>query len=511
MANSNADKQLEDAIGAFFRFAGRITAGFFRTLFRGIKKLNRLKYWIGLGITLILTLASRFYLRDIIWALEVPIYIKWLIYVLVLAAPIIYLLIIGNVNSKSQEEYEKIFSDIGFVGKDKKAPFFCGENADGKKKILTFKSNIPLPDWKAARSRLETALDCNILKMEYGNSKKLVHLTVLPAEYKIPDKINWDDSYCSDKDGIITVGQSALDNISFNLNRVPHVLVAGETGSGKSVILRCILWQMILQGCKVFMIDFKGGVEFGKQYEHYGEVITERERALAVLDMLVEENTRRLKLFRDLEVKNLSEYNKKTHQNLCRIGVFSDEIAEMLDKKGVSKENKQIYEQLEAKLSTLARLSRATGINLFLGVQRPDATVLTGQIKNNVPVRISGRFADKAASEIVLGNTDAVDLPDIKGRFLYKVGNETIEFQSFYFDDETMLRDVDIEVGNMLIDETYTGDYGKQAEKPEPKKKAAKNKEPVEKQQAYVSDKGKVVVPFGEDVEVDLDDLDLNF
>ena len=287
MANSNADKQLEDAIGAFFRFAGRMIAGFFRALFKGIKKLSRLKYWIGLGITLIITLAARFFLKDIIWALEVPIYIKWLVYVLALSAPIIYLLIIGNVNSKSQEEYEKIFSDIGFVGKDKKAPFFCGENADGKKKILTFKSNIPLPDWKAARSRLETALDCNILKMEYGNSKKLVHLTVLPAEYKIPDKINWDDSYCSDKDGIITVGQSALDNISFNLNRVPHVLVAGETGSGKSVILRCILWQMILQGCKVFMIDFKGGVEFGKQYEHYGEVITERERALAVLDMLV--------------------------------------------------------------------------------------------------------------------------------------------------------------------------------------------------------------------------------
>lgn len=181
---------------------------------------------------------------------------------------------------------------------------------------MTFKSNIPLPDWKAARSRLETALDCNILKMEYGNSKKLVHLTVLPAEYKIPDKINWDDSYCSDKDGIITVGQSALDNISFNLNRVPHVLVAGETGSGKSVILRCILWQMILQGCKVFMIDFKGGVEFGKQYEHYGEVITERERALAVLDMLVEENTRRLKLFRDLEVKIYPNTIKNTSESM---------------------------------------------------------------------------------------------------------------------------------------------------------------------------------------------------
>ena len=66
---------------------------------------------------------------------------------------------------------------------------------------------------------------------------------------------------------------------------------------------------------------------------------------------------------------------------MARIGVFIDEIGEMLDKKGVSKEDKPIFEQLEAYLSTLARLSRATGINLFLGVQRPDANVLTGQIK----------------------------------------------------------------------------------------------------------------------------------
>ena len=58
----------------------------------------------------------------------------------------------------------------------------------------------------------------------------------------------------------------------------------------------------------------------------------------------------------------------------------------------------------------------------------------------------------KTASEIVLGNTDAVNLPDIKGRFLYKVGNETIEFQSFYFDDETMLHEVCVDQGEMLTE-----------------------------------------------------------
>ncbi len=446
----NVDKQFEEVIGSFFKFIGKLIIQLFKNLFRGFRKLNK-KNEIGMGIAVLVGVCSIFF-RDNIMRLEVPEYIRWLLYIAALSAPILFLMILGSTHGIYEQKYAQIFRDIGFVGKDGKYPYFCGSSKDGKKQIFIFKSNIPLVDWKVAKNRLETALDCNILKMEHGNSKKIVKLTVLPADFKIPERIDWNDSFCGAQDGVMSIGQSALDNISFNLNKVPHVLVAGETGSGKSVILRCILWQMILKSSRVYMIDFKGGVEFGKQYEKYGEVITERERAAEVLDMLVAENECRLKLFRELEVKNLYEYNKKAHQNLCRIGVFSDEIAEMLDKKGVSKENKKIYEEIEGKLSTLARLSRATGINLFLGVQRPDANVLTGQIKNNVPVRICGRFADKAASEIVLGNTDAVDLPDIKGRFLYKVGNETIEFQSFYFDDEKMLHDVNIVQGEMLTE-----------------------------------------------------------
>ncbi len=448
--NSNLDRQLEEAVGCLLKFIGRTIAAFFRTLFYGVKKLNNRKTILGMLITILLALLAYLF-KPKIWLIDAPEYIHLLLYGILLTSPFLYLLILGGIGEKKQD-YEKIFQDIGFTGKDGRCPTFAGKKEDGKKTILSFRSNIPLSDWKAARARLETAIDCNILKMEYGNSKKIVQLTILPADYRIPEMVTWSDSNCSKKNGVITVGQSALGNISFDLNRVPHVLAAGETGSGKSVILRCILWQMILQGCKVFMIDFKGGVEFGKQYEQYGEVITDRERALEVLELLVQENEYRLKIFRDLQVKNLTEYNRKTGQNLCRIGVFTDEIAEMLDKKGVSKDDRKIYESLEGKLSTLARLSRATGINLFLGVQRPDANVLTGQIKNNIPVRISGRFADKAASEIVLGNTDAVDLPDIKGRFLYKVGNETIEFQAFYFDDETMLHEVFVETGNMLLE-----------------------------------------------------------
>lgn len=526
--SNNFDRQLEEGLERVLSFLGKIVSGYFKGIFMGLKKMRKWYLWIVLIGSFGVAFAA-FYNKDSVFALDVPIYVRWVLYIVLLGAPLNYLFLLGSMQGKSDQEYEKLFRNIGFVGKDGNTPFFCGETADGKKKIMTFKSNIPLADWKAAKARLETALDCNILKMEYGNSKKLVCLTILPADYKIPEMIAWSDEQCSKQNGMITIGQSALGDISFNLNRVPHVLVAGETGSGKSVILRCILWQMILQGSRVYMIDFKGGVEFGKQYEKYGEVITERERALKVLDLLVKENDYRLRIFRDLEVKNLAEYNRKTGQNLCRIGVFSDEIAEMLDKKGVSKENRKIYEEIEGKLSTLARLSRATGINLFLGVQRPDANVLTGQIKNNVPVRISGRFADKAASEIVLGNTDAVDLPDIKGRFLYKVGNETIEFQSYYFDDEKMLHDVFVEVGDLLTeapvyhpDKVNNTKCSEENDKEKPTQKSWKRKKKTESTEAAqdfadteayqdsdIYQNIEEELPFGN--PMDIDDFDFDF
>lgn len=450
MAN-NAEKEIESFLKDIFKLLFDLIKAIFKGIYYGIKKLNSKIHIIIFLLTFLVSISAYFF-KPQFASIKAPVYIQYSIFYTFFLFPVLYLFLLGNIQNKKQDLYKKIFIDIGFKGRDGNYPICCGVHTSGKKTMLVFQSMIPLNEWKSARERLETGLDCNILKIECGDNKKIVKITAVPTSCKIPLKIDWNDSYLQKGNGMITVGQGALDQVVFDLNRTPHVLIAGETGSGKSVILRECLWQLINQGSKVYMIDFKGGVEFGKQYECYGEVITDRKRALEVLTMLVNENSYRLQIFRDLEVKNLPEYNKKTGQHLCRIGVVCDEIAEMLDKKGVSREDKEIFEQLEGKISSLARLSRATGINLLLGVQRPDANVLTGQIKNNIPVRISGRFADKVASEIVLGNTDAVDLPDIKGRFLYKVGNETIEFQSYYFDDDTMLKDIDVEIGDMLTE-----------------------------------------------------------
>lgn len=439
------NKALEDAVKALIKFI----CSLLKSLFWGIRKLRKRNNLIVFLISFLSPFLVRIR-KDLIFSMDAPIFISYIIYFVLLFMPALVLISIGNMQNKKKLKYDKVFEAIGFRGKNGKYPFFINKKMDGKKLILTFKADIPLQEWKRNKDRLENGLDCTILAIENGQNKKIMQLTTVPSDYKIPSIIVWKNEYIDMEDGVLTVGCGALDHVKFNLNRTPHVLVAGETGSGKSFILRCLWWQVTYKECKTYMMDFKGGVEFGKVYEQFGEVVTDRERALTVLTELVIENQARLDLFREMDVKNLNQYNKKTGQNLSRICVFCDEIAEMLDKKGVSKEDKEVYEKIEAKLSTLARLSRATGINLIIGVQRPDANILPGQIKNNIPVRISGRFADKAPSEIVLGNTMAVDLPDVKGRFLYRLGNETIEFQGFLFEDEMIDQNIEIEPGDML-------------------------------------------------------------
>lgn len=446
MTEKELNNLLYEAIGSLCKCISYIS----KSTFYGIKRLNKVKNVVFLIVSFIVTLVGYMLKDKILNYGDVPIYIRFFLYYMLLFSPVEYLIFLGNYTNRNIEKYKKIFQEIDFKGRNGKFPIFVAREMQGKKVIYIFKSNIPLQEWKNAKERLEQALNCNILRFMVGKKdKKIIKLITVPSECVIPEKLDWDKKYLDEKESILTIGVGAVDVIKIDLDKTPHVLVAGETGSGKSVILKNMAGQMVEKGSRIYMMDFKGGVEFGKKYDRLGEVVTDRNRAVKILDELLQENEYRLSVFRDLEVNNITEYNEKTGQNLCRIGIFADEVAEMLDKKGVPKAEREVYEQITARLSSLARRSRASGINLILGIQRPDANVLVGQIKNNIPVRICGRFADKPASEIVLGNSMAVDLPDIKGRFLFRLGNETIEFQAFYYNVK-MMGDVSIESGEML-------------------------------------------------------------
>lgn len=462
MNENDLNQMLEGAIKALFLFF----ASFFKSCWYGIKYcLNRRRKGPRIALAIIIALSALVLwqqrsLHGLILHLHAdtpPFVASFLFPALAVFVPLVYLYALGQMRAKDIQSTSCAFETIQFRGKDGNYPVLVSKKEDGKKTVFTFRSSIPLENWRKAQGDLETALDCTILHVQQGKSKRDVRVVAVSSDFSMPTMIEWKDEYISETESVISIGVDALEPVTFDLNRTPHVLAAGETGSGKSVILRTMLWQMAARGAVLYMVDFKGGVEFGKVYEQYGEVVTDRKRALVVLHGLVAENTERLAVLRQTGCKNIKEYNASAAQPWARIVLVVDEIAEMLDTKGADKETKELMLQLNGALSTLARLSRATGINMFIGVQRPDANVLTGQIKNNIPVRICGRFADKPASEIVLGTTDAVFLPDIKGRFLFKQGADVREFQSFYFDDERMLRPISAPKGRVLVSSLTEG------------------------------------------------------
>lgn len=436
------DRELNEAMTGIGKGIGRI----FFMAGKGARKLNQKSYIFSFLVTVIIAAFAYFYNEFTIAQIQkfgLTSVTQKVAYISLLLLPFIYLVILGGLTEGKEQKFKKAFESIGFKSRQGKYPLLLKDYKDLlNQQIYLFRSDINVSQWENAKNDLETAFDCTITGISNTHSKKIVQIISIPSSFRLPgdksgdEPLYWNDEYLSDKEGEIVLGISFKGPVKINLNKSPHILSAGETGSGKSVILRCCLWQLIKQGAKVVMIDFKGGVEFGIDYEQYGEVITDRLRAIDVLREIVEENNRRLKMFRQARVKDLPGYNKKFGEKLCRIGVFCDEIGEMLDKKGKSKEEKAICEELEKYTSSIARLGRAAGIDLFLGIQRPDANIITGQIKSNVPVRICGRFKDKVSSEIVLGSSAATYLPNVNGRFVFSMGNEMLQMQSYLFEDD---------------------------------------------------------------------------
>lgn len=374
-----------------------------------------------------------------------------------LAVWLIPIFLILGYAAYAPKSWDEKFEEIGFKNRNGKYPQLVS-----KKKVKTPKGDIqqlvfsspgiPIEQWKSSIPNLQSTLDGTIIDIKkHEGSTQRVEVRFVDGNRVIPESLLWDDKFIREKDFELIAGEGLVDDAVFNLNKYPHGLIAGMTGSGKSVTLRCLLWQCVKKGAKLYIVDFKGGVEF-KNWENLNlaTVVTDEENAGLVFNHLTQEMRLRLDLFAKDNVKNIQEYNKKHPDSpLCRIVLGCDEVAEMLDMEGLSKEDKKEKEALSQAMASLARLSRAAGIHMLLGMQRPDAKVLKGQIKNNTPIRISGAFPDVVASEIVIGGPQAAFLDNIPGRMLYNLGAQTHEFQAYYFDDDKWLRQ-----GNYLIGST---------------------------------------------------------
>ncbi len=228
------------------------------------------------------------------------------------------------------------------------------------------------------------------------------------------------------KDGALmfALGKDIVGNsISDDLTKGPHYLVAGATGSGKSVCLHVMIVSLLMryspEELKLVLVDPKS-VEFRK-YEHLphllvDEIITEPKRALSLLQWAYDETNRRNDLFTSCggHISNIDDYNSmvanETTAKLPRIVFVIDELADLME---------ACKKDLEARIRMIAAKSRSAGIHLVLATQRPSVDVITGTIKANLPSRIALKVMNFADSQTILGGAGAEKLLG-NGDMLYK-------------------------------------------------------------------------------------------
>lgn len=325
----------------------------------------------------------------------------------------------------------------GLVNHAGEAPVLVSKRADMNNPRLTVwefdPCGIPLAEWEDKRARVETALNITIANMTWGDGRKIVRVYAVPAESDFPALLRWKDEYLSPDSFVLVLGESLTGPVTVNLAHVPHVLLGGSTGSGKSVLLKLLLMQSLRKGADVYIADFKGGVDFPQVWHTKCRMCFTEDDLLHALNQLAAVLEYRKGRLAETGCPNLDAYNEITGESLPRLIFACDEVAEVLDRTGRSKEDKERLGQIENKLSTIARLGRAFGIHLILSTQRPDAAVIPGQIKNNLDFRVCGR-ADNVLSQIILDHTSAAEqIPkDARGRFI--TGDGTV-FQGYLFDE----------------------------------------------------------------------------
>jgi S-DNA-T family DNA segregation ATPase FtsK/SpoIIIE len=196
-----------------------------------------------------------------------------------------------------------------------------------------------------------------------------------------------------------------------DLARMPHILIAGTTGSGKSVCIAalttCLVMNNTPEDLRLVMIDPKMVelVRFNGIPHILGKVETDLERILAVLRWVMGEMDNRYRLLEQMRARDIDSYNRKMERRkqpgLPRIVVMIDELADLM---------MTAPDQTEHNLVRLAQMARATGIHLVVATQRPSTDVVTGLIKANFPARISFNVASSIDSRVILDTNGAETL-----------------------------------------------------------------------------------------------------
>ena len=302
-------------------------------------------------------------------------------------------------------------------------------------------TGVTVANLKRITGVFEVALDCScdfwfdrgIMWMRAGTSQ-------------LPELLTFEGFYARPRTAgelVIGVGIGRMGPLWVDLAELPHMLVGGTPGSGKSVNLRQMLVGLATtygpEHFRAVLVDLKGGMEFWmfRELPHlWAPVVSDMPELMPALERLIAEMERRQAMFREAGVVSLKHWNdSRPADRLPYIVAFIDEFGELsrpvAESSGGNGRGPSAKTQAHGAVSRLARLGRAVGIHLICATQRPDADVMPGQIKDQIPATMAFKTRSETNSHILLGdkNGAAANLPPIKGRAIFQFEDE-VEVQA---------------------------------------------------------------------------------
>lgn len=280
-----------------------------------------------------------------------------------------------------------------------------------KKVTFAMMEGLKLSDIENRKKDIQAELGLKGLSVEQGSDPGTAAV-LIPQEKRskvfLRDLMESDNfkKFCTGNDLPFLVGVDAVGEVIMDcLTRVKHILLAGQTGSGKSVWLNQFILTLLMlkkpEEMRMYLIDPKIiELSIFEPYPHVAEVITEAEKAVLLMAQLVEEMNNRYKEFAKVKARNIKQYNAKEAKKMDYIVVIFDEFTDLI----------MTVQQIKDHVIMLAQKARACGIHLILCTQRPEVKIVDGLLKSNLPSRIVFTLKSQHDYATVLDNKPAFKL-----------------------------------------------------------------------------------------------------
>lgn len=345
--------------------------------------------------------------------------------------------IVGGIARATRAKYQKAFAVMGLTNKVGDTPKLIrkGKSQNGRQDMIFDYNGVSIEEFQVKRSHLESFFESNIETIKYGSSKKHIVLTLCDKPF--PEKVSYGELVAGKvlPKYSFYLGKTSEGIVTQSITELPHMLIAGTTGSGKSVFFKQALLGLLESSphLQMYLIDLKSGLEMIDFVSSPNvKVIKNMEDAVQALRLANREMKKR---FKYLEKRNKKQIFPGLDK-MDRVIVAIDEASVLYMNRPRTDPDYHLAIEARTLADNIAKLSRAAAIHLLFATQKLDRQVIPTSVSENISGRMAFRANSLQGSLVVLGNKAASEIPEIPGRGVWNFGTKQFAIQAPYVDEK---------------------------------------------------------------------------